>query len=158
MRLDDVGGFVFDVDGSLVHRHADFRSRPLPGAVQALESIRASGRPLVLFTNGSHMTPAEFSTGLTEDGIAVSAEEVLTPVCCAISHLKEEHPGEAVMVFGSDSTKQRMAGEGIELTEKADAGAVFVAHVAQVDLDDAEEAARAVLSGAVLLTANYGPG
>ena len=158
MRLDDVGGFVFDVDGSLVHRGEDFRARPLPGAVEALEAIRASGRPLVLFTNGSHMTPEEFAMGLTEDGLAVSAKEVLTPVCCAISHLRQEHPGEPVMVFGSDSTKLRMSAEGIELTEKADAGAIFVAHVAQVDLDDAEEAARAVLSGAALLTANYGPG
>jgi HAD superfamily hydrolase (TIGR01450 family) len=158
MRLDDVSGFVFDVDGSLVHRGTDFRARPLPGAVEALEAIRASGRPLVLFTNGSHMTPEEFAAGLTEDGLAVGREEVLTPVCCAISHLKRHHSGEPVMVFGSDSTKRRMLGEGIELTEKADAGAIFVAHVDQVDLNDAEEAARAVLSGAELLTANYGPG
>ena len=55
MRLDDVRGFVFDVDGSLVHRGADFRSEPLPGAVEVIEAIRASGRPLVLFTNGSHL-------------------------------------------------------------------------------------------------------
>jgi HAD superfamily hydrolase (TIGR01450 family) len=158
MRLDDVSGFVFDVDGSLVHRGPDFRARPLPGAVKALEAIRASGRPLVLFTNGSHMTPEEFAAGLTEDGLAVGADEVLTPVCCAISHLKRHHSGKPVMVFGSDSTKRRMSGEGIELTEKADAGAIFVAHVDQVDLNDAEEAARAVLSGAELLTANYGPG
>jgi HAD superfamily hydrolase (TIGR01450 family) len=159
MRLDDVGGFVFDIDGSLVHRGADFRSEPLPGAVEALEKIRSSGRPLVLFTNGSHMTPAEFAAGLTEDGLAVSTEEVLTPVCCAISYLRQNHGGEPVMVFGSDSTRERMRGEGIELTERSDAGAVFVAHVAQVDLDDAEEAARAILDhGAPLLTANYGPG
>jgi NagD protein len=158
VRLDDVGGFVFDIDGSLVHRGADFRSEPLPGAVEALEKIRASGRPLVLFTNGSHLTPEEFAAGLTEDGLAVGPEEILTPVCCALSYLREHHLGEAVMVFGSDSTKKRMADEGVALTEKAHAGAVFVAHVQQVDLDDAEEAARAVLAGAPLLTANYGPG
>jgi NagD protein len=158
MRLDDVSGFVFDVDGSLVHRGPDFRAQPLPGAVEVLEAIRASGRPLVLFTNGSHMTPEEFAAGLTEDGLAVGTEEVLTPVCCAISHLKRHHSGEPVMVFGSDSTKRRMSGEDIALTEKADAAAIFVAHVEQVDLNDAEEAARAVLSGAELLTANYGPG
>jgi NagD protein len=158
VRLDDVGGFVFDIDGSLVHRGADFRSQPLPGAVEALEKIRASGRPLVLFTNGSHLTPAEFATGLTGDGLAVSPEEVLTPVCCAISFLRRDHAGEPVMVFGSESTKERMRGEGIVLTERSDATAIFVAHVEQVDLDEAEEAARAVLDGAPLLTANYGPG
>jgi HAD superfamily hydrolase (TIGR01450 family) len=158
VRLDDVGGFVFDIDGSLVHRGADFRSEPLPGAVQVLESIRASDRPLVLFTNGSHMTPEEFAGGLTEDGLPVSEGEVLTPVCCALSYLRRHHPGQPVMVFGSDSTKERMAREGISLTEDEDAGAIFVTHVEQVDLDDAERAARAVMRGAPLLTANYGPG
>lgn len=158
MRLDDAGGFVFDIDGSLVHRGADFRSEPLPGAVEVLEAIRASERPLVLFTNGSHLTPEQFAAGLTEDGLAVSAAEILTPVCCALTYLREAHPGEPVMVFGSEATKQRMRDEGVELTERPDAGAVFVTHVEQVDLDAAEEAARAVLAGAPLLTANYGPG
>ena len=64
MKLDDVRGFVFDVDGSLVHRGADFRSEPLPGAVEVIEAIRASGRPLVLFTNGSHLDPETFAAGL----------------------------------------------------------------------------------------------
>jgi HAD superfamily hydrolase (TIGR01450 family) len=158
VRLDDVRGFVFDIDGSLVHRGTDFRSEPLPGAVRVLESIRGSGRPLVLFTNGSHMTPEEFAAGLTEDGLPVSGREVLTPVCCALSYLEQNHAGQAVMVFGSDSTKERMAREGISLTEGEDAGAIFVTHVEQVDLDEAERAARAVMRGAPLLTANYGPG
>jgi HAD superfamily hydrolase (TIGR01450 family) len=158
VQLDDVRGFVFDVDGSMVHRGADFRSEPLPGAVQVLESIRASNRPLVLFTNGSHMTPEEFAAGLTEDGLPVSGREVLTPVCCALSYLEQNRAGQRVMVFGSDSTKERMAREGISLTGDEDAGAIFVTHVQQVDLDQAERAARAVMAGAPLLTANYGPG
>ena len=82
MRLDDVGGFVFDIDGSLVHRGADFRSEPLPGAVQVLEAIRASGRPLVLFTNGSHMTPDEFAAGLSEDGLPVSGRDITGASSC----------------------------------------------------------------------------
>jgi NagD protein len=158
VRLDDVRGFVFDIDGSLVHRGADFRSEPLPGALDVLEAIRASGRPLVLFTNGSHLTPEGFAAGLREDGLPVSGREVLTPVCCALSYLSEHHPGRPVMVFGSRATRERMAGEGVPVTEGEDAEAVFVTHVEQVDLDEAELAARAVIRGAPLLTANYGPG
>ena len=126
--------------------------------MQVLEAIRASSRPLVLFTNGSHMTPEEFAAGLTEDGLPVSGREVLTPVCCALSYLEQNCAGQSVMVFGSDSTKERMAREGVSLTENEDAGAIFVTHVEQVDLDEAERAARAVMAGAPLLTANYGPG
>ena len=49
MRLDEVRGFVFDVDGTLVHR-SGAEVRALPGARDALEAIRASGRPFALFT------------------------------------------------------------------------------------------------------------
>jgi ribonucleotide monophosphatase NagD (HAD superfamily) len=79
VRLDDVRGFVFDVDGSLVHRDSSFRAVPLPGAVQVLEAIRASGRPLVLFTNGSHIGPEAFARGLREDGLHARVQRALLP-------------------------------------------------------------------------------
>lgn len=158
MQLDDVKGFVFDVDGSLVHRGADFRSEPLPGAVEVIEAIRASGRPLVLFTNGSHLDPETFAAGLREDGLPVQDDELLTPVVSTVSYLRQHVPGRPVMVFGSDEIKRRMEREGIPLTDTDEAEAVFVAHVPQADMDDLETAARAVINGAALLTANYGPG
>jgi HAD superfamily hydrolase (TIGR01450 family) len=155
VRLDDVRGFVFDVDGSLVHRGPDFRARPLPGAVELLDAIRASGRPLVLFTNGSHVGPEAFAQGLRDDGLPVEGHELLTPVCSALSYLARRHPGEAAIVFASEATRERMERAGVPLTDGDDAGVVFVAHVEEVDLDRMERAARAVTRGARLLTANY---
>ncbi len=155
MRLDGVRGFVFDVDGSLVHRGDDFRARPLPGAVQVLEAIRASGRPLVLFTNGSHMGPDAFARGLREDGLPVGDDEMLTPVCSALTYLARRHRGEPALVFGSEATRERMASAGVPLTDTDAAKVVFVTHVESVDLGTMEVAARAVMNGARLLTANY---
>jgi HAD superfamily hydrolase (TIGR01450 family) len=155
VRLDDVRGFVFDVDGSLVHRGPDFRARPLPGAVELLGAIRASGRPLVLFTNGSHVGPGAFARGLREDGLPVDEHELLTPVCSALSYLARRHPGEAAIVFASEATTERMAGAGVPLADGDEAGVVFVAHVEEMDLQRMERAALAVTRGARLLTANY---
>jgi HAD superfamily hydrolase (TIGR01450 family) len=155
VRLDDVRGFVFDVDGSLVHRGSDFRARPLPGAVELLNAIRASGRPLVLFTNGSHVGPEAFARGLREDGLPVEDHELLTPVCSALSYLARRHPGQPVIVFASEATTERMARAGVPLADGEEAEAVFVAHVDEVDLHRMERAARAVSRGARLLTANY---
>jgi HAD superfamily hydrolase (TIGR01450 family) len=155
VRLDDVRGFVFDVDGSLVHRGPDFRARPLPGAVEVLEAIRASGRPLVLFTNGSHIGPEAFAPGLREDGLPVGDDELLTPVCSALSYLARRHRGRPTMVFGSEATRDRMAAAGVPLVDSEEAEVVFVAHVDEVDLGAMEVAARAVSNGAKLLTANY---
>jgi NagD protein len=158
VRLDDVRGFVFDVDGSLVHRGDDFRSEPLPGAVEVLAAIRASRRPLVLFTNGSHLTPASFARDLREDGLPVGDDEFLTPVCSAISYLGRRKPGRPVMAFGSEEMKQQMSEAGVPLTEGTDAEAVYVGHLEQVDMEKLKRAARAVIAGAPLLTANYGQG
>jgi 5'-nucleotidase len=155
VRLDDVRGFVFDVDGSLVHRGADFRAKPLPGAVEVLEAIRASGRPLVLFTNGSHIGPEAFAAGLREDGLPVADDELLTPVCSALTYLARRYPGEPTIVFGSDATRSRMAAAGVPLIDTDEARVVFVSHVEDVSLDSMEVAARAVSNGAKLLTANY---
>jgi HAD superfamily hydrolase (TIGR01450 family) len=155
VRLDDVRGFVFDVDGSLVHRDASFRAVPLPGATKVLETIRASGRPLVLFTNGSHMRPEDFARGLRDEGLPVEDDELLTPVCSALSYLARRHPGRPTMVFGSRATRERMAAAGVPLVDGEEAEVVFVAHVEGVDLDAMERAARAVTNGARLLTANY---
>jgi hydroxymethylpyrimidine pyrophosphatase-like HAD family hydrolase len=45
LRLDQVRGFMFDVDGTLAHRGHDGRAHPQPGAIEVLDRIRASGRP-----------------------------------------------------------------------------------------------------------------
>ena len=78
MRLDDVRGFVFDVDGTLVHRAGD-TAHVVPGARELLERIGRSGRPFVLFTNGSHVPPAAFARGLRDVGLPVEDDQVLTP-------------------------------------------------------------------------------
>ena len=82
-------------------------------------------------------------------------DELLTPVCSALSYLARRHPGEPAMVFGSQATRTRMAEAGVPLVETEAAKVVFVAHVDSVDLDAMEIAARAVTNGARLLTANY---
>ncbi len=155
LDLDGVRGFVFDVDGTLVHRDADGRAHPAPGAVEVLERIRASGRPLVLFTNGSHVPSAAIAAGLREDGLPVADHEMLTPTDSAITYLRKTHRDDRVLLFGSDAVAAHMRSAGVPLTRGEDAEAVYVAHLQQVELDEIERAARAVSRGVPLLTASY---
>jgi HAD superfamily hydrolase (TIGR01450 family) len=156
--LAEVGGFVFDVDGTLVHRGADGRARPQPGAVEVLDRIRASGRPLVLFTNGSHVPSAAIAAALRRDGLEVSDAELLTPPDSAVRYLRRYHPGQPVMLFASDAIKRWMADAGIRQTEGEDAAVVFVAHLDEIEMAALERAARAVVAGAPLMTASYARG
>jgi HAD superfamily hydrolase (TIGR01450 family) len=156
LGLDSVRGFVFDVDGTLVHREPDGRARPQPGAVDVLTRIHESGRPLVLFTNGSHVGAETIARRLRDDGLPVADDEVLTPIESAITYLRRRHRDQPALLFCSDVIRERIAEAGIPLAgAHDDPGVVFVAHVEEVGLDAIERAAHAVWSGAALLTGSY---
>jgi HAD superfamily hydrolase (TIGR01450 family) len=157
VRLDDVRGFVFDIDGTLIHRAGD-DVHVQPGAVEVLERIHSSGRRFVLFTNGSHLAPATFAAGLRAVGLPVEDEDVLTPLCSLQSYLRGRRATGSVLLFGTAAAREYLQDAGVRLVEATDAQTVdivFVAHPEQFEFDDVERAARAVLAGARLLTGSY---
>jgi HAD superfamily hydrolase (TIGR01450 family) len=157
VRLDDVRGFVLDVDGTLVHRDGD-AVHLLPGAVDLLGRIRASGRPLALFTNGSHIPPAGFASGLRDAGLDVADEELLTPLSSTVTHFRAR-PGASVLLFGTAAAAAYLWEHGIAVSESPveRTDAVLVTHTDTVDFDRLERGARAILGGARLLTGSYVP-
>ncbi len=158
LRLDDVRGFVFDVDGTLVHRTPDGHAHAQPGALEVLERIRASGRPLVLFTNGSHVPSEWIARGLTKDGLPIADHEMLTPVDSSISYLLRYHRDRPVLLFGSEMVAGLMRESGLTLASGDEAGVVLVTHVDEVTIPALEAGARAVTRGAPLLTGSYARG
>jgi HAD superfamily hydrolase (TIGR01450 family) len=158
LRLEAARGFVFDVDGTLVHRGSDGRGHPAPGAVEVLARVRASGRRVALFTNASHVRSVTVASGLREDGLPIEEDEVITPVDSAARHLGRRHAGTPVLVFASDAVRERLTEAGVQIAEGEDAGAVFVAHLDRIEVAELERAARAVTRGAPLYTGSYARG
>lgn len=147
---------MFDIDGTLVHRDGDGRAQPQPRANEVLEQIRASGRRLVLFTNGSHVPSARIAAGLRRDGLHVTDEELLTPIDSATAWLRHHPECHPVHAFASESVAEHMLAAGVALTGGEDARAVFVAHLQEVALAEVERAARAIAAnGAPLFTSSY---
>jgi HAD superfamily hydrolase (TIGR01450 family) len=157
--LEEVRGFVFDIDGTLVHR-AGAEVHVIPGAREVLEKVTASGRPYALFTNGSHIPPAAFARELRAAGLPVEDGQVLTPLCSVQAYL-DRFRGEArVLPFATELARAYLHEVGVHLVEGgngAHVDAVFVAHVNETDFDQLERAARAVIAGARLLTGSYVP-
>ena len=150
---------MLDIDGTLVHRAGE-EVYVQPGAAEVLAKIRASGRPLVLFTNGSHAPPETFAAGLRAAGLFVSDDELLTPLCSVQAYLRAHHRDGSVLLFGTDSAREYMVRAGVRIDDSDDAtlaDAVFVAHPDVADFAELERAARAVLGGARLLTGSYAP-
>ena len=157
MRLDDVRGFVFDVDGTLVRRFPD-GVHPLPGAVEVLEAIRASGRPLAIFSNGSHMPPEQFARELRADGLPVSDEEMVTPVRSALSYLRRRHAGAPVLLFAQPSVRELLIGRGDRRRRGATPRrVVLVLHVDETTSPTSSAPRARCPAARRLLTANYLP-
>ncbi|HEY7178789.1 MAG TPA: HAD hydrolase-like protein [Gaiella sp.] len=159
MRLDEARGFVFDVDGTLVHR-AGAEVRLIPGAREVLERLRASGRPYVLFTNGSHVAPEAIAAELREAGLPVGDEQMLTPLRSVQAYLERFTRGPRVLPFVTAAAHSYLEDAGVRLVDGrngARVDAVFVAQPRDLDFDELERAARAVVAGARLLTGSYVP-
>lgn len=159
MRLDDVRAFVLDVDGTLVHRAGE-EVHIQPGAPEVLAKIRASGRPLALFTNGSHESPASFAGGLRAAGLDIADEEMLTPLRSVQTYLRARYRNGSVLLFGNDASREYLLRAGVPIVageEASRADVVFVTTPAAVDFAELERAVRAVLGGARLLTGSYAP-
>jgi HAD superfamily hydrolase (TIGR01450 family) len=157
VRLDDVRAFVFDVDGTLVHRAGD-EVRVIPGAREILERIHESGRRYAFFTNGSHMPPEAFARELRTAGLPVADDQLLTPLCSVQAYLERLRGDAAVLPFLTEPSRAYLEEAGVHLVDGDDGArvdAVFVAHVNQADFDKLERAARAVMAGARLLTGSY---
>lgn len=157
MCLDDVRGFVLDVDGTLVHRAAN-EAHVQPGAAEALAKIRASGRPFAVFTNGSYEPPEAFAAGLRAVGLDVRDDELLTPLCSVRTYLDGHRLEGGVQLIGTEASREYLLRTGLRLVDGGNgADAVFVATPVSVDFEELERAVRAVLGGARLLTGSFAP-
>jgi HAD superfamily hydrolase (TIGR01450 family) len=157
--LDAARGFVLDIDGTLLLRAGE-EVRVQPGAREVLAKIRDSGRPLALFTNGSHAPPASFAAELRAAGLPVADDELLTPLVSVQSYLRAARHEGSVLLFGTASAREYLLRAGVRVLDAQDeegADVVFVAWPEVVDFPKLERAARAVLRGARLLTGSYRP-
>ena len=73
-----VRGVLFDVDGTLLHD-----DRPIPGAAEALDRLRARGVPFRLTTNTSRRPRSAIASVLRRGGFRVEDGEVLAPCVLA---------------------------------------------------------------------------
>ena len=155
--LEGVKAIVLDVDGTLVHRAGD-EVHVQPGAREVLARIRASGRGLAIFTNGSHDSPAWFAEGLRAAGLDIADEEMLTPLRSVQAYLRMRRLEGPVLAFATEPARRFLEAEGVSVAgDDGPVDAVFVAHADTVDFALLERAARAIIAGARLLTASYAP-
>lgn len=90
----DADGIVLDIDGVLVD---DWHA--LAGAADAVEGLRATGRPVTFLTNTTSRSRAEIATALRGAGIEVDDDEVTTAAVVTARHLAAHHAGARCLVL-----------------------------------------------------------
>ncbi len=101
--LDAIEVVLCDLDGVVWLAH-----RPIPGSVDAVARIRASGRRVVFVTNNSASTDADVVAALGRVGIAADGD-VVTSAMAAASLI--EH-GERVLVSGGQGIVEAVERRG----------------------------------------------
>jgi HAD superfamily hydrolase (TIGR01450 family) len=116
--LDGIDAVVFDIDGTLLH--ADDPSgvrgaRPIDGAIETVERVRASGRRVLLFTNGTGRAPADYAADLRSLGFALADDEFMNPAVVAARFVRRRYPGATVLVLGGPGVVAPLVELGVDV-------------------------------------------
>ncbi|CAM3641177.1 HAD-IIA family hydrolase [Smaragdicoccus niigatensis] len=106
--MTGIRGVLFDIDGVLVTSW-----HPIGGAADAL--IQLSGLPRAFLTNTTSSTRSDIAQKLTDCGMSVDVDEVLTAGSLTAEYLKSHHAGARCWILNSGSIDEDFA--GIELTD-----------------------------------------
>jgi HAD superfamily hydrolase (TIGR01450 family) len=155
-RLAEAEGVVFDIDGCLVlsDKPGGLGGQALPGAVEAFEKVRASGRRIVAFTNASSQVPADIAAGLVHLGFPIVEQDVLTPSVIAAKVALERFGTRPVLAFGGRGLRDVLESGGVVLADEhnpLDAAAVIIGWEVAFTRDRLQAAAEAIWNGAPLL-------
>lgn len=143
--LVDVRGLLVDIDGVLT-----VSWQPIDGSPEALAALRESELPLRFATNTTTRTRAEVADLLTQAGMAVDVEEILTAPSATAAYLRAEHPGARCFLLNTGDLSADL--EGIELVDDGPADVVVIGG-AGVEFTHSQlnEAFRLILDGAAFV-------
>ncbi|WP_312179110.1 HAD hydrolase-like protein [Arthrobacter sp.] len=166
-RLAKVQGVMFDIDGCLVLSDgpSGHGGNALPGAREAIEIVRQTGRSMAVFTNGSMQTPAQIGASLRSHGLDVLDDEVLTPAVVAAETMQTLYQDRPLLVFGGNGVQHDFERRGLNLVdhdraiagEPTNAAAVIIGWDTDFGKDKIQTAAEAVLAGAEIYCTSDAP-
>jgi HAD superfamily hydrolase (TIGR01458 family) len=114
-----VEGLLLDMDGVLT-----ISWEPLPGAIVALDRVRAEGLPFRIVTNTTTHARAELAASLRDAGLPVEVDEIVTAVVGTGTYLRSRRPHAGVFVLSDGDAVADM--EGVRLVDLDEADVVVV--------------------------------
>jgi HAD superfamily hydrolase (TIGR01450 family) len=133
----------------------------LPGAADAIVTLRGAGKRVAFVTNDPRHAGEEFVRKLWGMGVQASLADVVT-VGAAVQHLlAETRRGGTAFVIGTDPLRRHVADAGVRIVNNTDlasrAELVIVGGTDELDYDDLRSAVLALRRGADFLATGRDP-
>lgn len=103
---------LLDIDGVLV-----VSWKPLPGAVDALATIKAAGTPVRFLTNTTSRPRSSVVKALHDAGFEVSENDVVTAPIATANHLRTHYDGGTAALLCSGDVTDDLAASGLRLVD-----------------------------------------
>ncbi|MBV5245361.1 HAD-IIA family hydrolase [Mycolicibacterium sp. PAM1] len=100
-----VGGVLFDIDGVLVTSW-----KPIPGAAETLRTLADNQIACTYLTNTTTRTRSQIADLLTEAGMAVRADEVITAAVLTADYVRDRYPDARCFLVNSGQIAEDMPG------------------------------------------------
>lgn len=135
--------------------------RPLPGAVEALEALRAADRRVAFVTNDPRLADEEHVRKLWGIGVKASLRDVVTVGAALQQQLADGRRGRTAFVIGSQALRRQVQEAGVRLLNGTDlasrAELVVVAGTEDMDYLDLRDAVLALRRGADFIATSRDP-
>ena len=106
-------GALVDMDGTLYRGET-----PIPGAREAITSLREAGVSVQFLTNNATNSPEQYVEKLAGMGIDAAADDVVTAGVVTADYLAREHRGDRAFVVGEPALFEALADAGVAVTEE----------------------------------------
>lgn len=113
-----VGGVLFDIDGVLVTSW-----RAIPGAAETLRVLADHQVACSYLTNTTTLTRSRIASALSEAGMDVRPDEVITAAVLTADYVRSRYPGARCLLVNNGDITEDMP--GIEIVDSAAAGEAF---------------------------------
>jgi HAD superfamily hydrolase (TIGR01457 family) len=114
-------GALVDMDGTLYRGDS-----PIPGAAEAIETLRAAGLAVQFLTNNPTKSPAEYVEKLAGMGIDATEENVVTAGVVTADYLGRDHADDDLFVVGEPSFVRLLTDAGLAVTDDPEEADVVV--------------------------------
>jgi HAD superfamily hydrolase (TIGR01450 family) len=126
----------------------------VPGAADALKSLKARAKHVLAVTNNSSLGRHALAERFRRFGLPLEDDEVFSALVAAAQLVAHEKPGARVHVFGNPGLRAEVVRLGLRPTDSADADYVLVGNHRGITYNSLTAALRALLNGARFVAIN----